>query len=123
MFTEAALKADPKDARALLLAAMIAHDRMVMAGTIDLPAEALEQAGKAAVQLERLMALEKLDSHDIKEAAYMYSNIAVTASENRRFEDAIRYGRRALELAARIESGAGNRSLPGHHCHVPPGIG
>jgi tetratricopeptide (TPR) repeat protein/predicted Ser/Thr protein kinase len=111
VFVESVLKVDPKYPRALLTSATIAHDRMAVASMRNRPGESLGQARKAAEQLDRYIAGGGLGPWEIREAAFMYSNIAVTFDENHLYTDTIRYARRAVEVTQSLPSGAPQRSL------------
>jgi tRNA A-37 threonylcarbamoyl transferase component Bud32/tetratricopeptide (TPR) repeat protein len=113
-FIGAVLKAAPSDRRALLLAATIAHDSMIVAQTQGDTAEAISDAQKAEEQLDRLVALGQGDENEHREVAYMYGNVAETFSDDRRYEDSIRSANRAIEAAQTITSknqAMGNRAL------------
>ena len=118
-FTETVFKADPNDPRGVWLSSIIAHDRMVLAGTLNRNADAVELAHRAAGQLDRLMALERRGSNDIEQPAFMYSNIAVTLSDNRRFEEAIRYARQAIEISRMASRVAEIRASPSASSRSP----
>jgi tetratricopeptide (TPR) repeat protein/predicted Ser/Thr protein kinase len=110
-FVESVLKVDPKYPRALLTSATVAHDRMAVASMQNRPDESLAQAGKAAEQLDRYTAAGGLGPWEIREAAFMYGNVAVTFDDNHRFADTIRYARRAIEVSQPLPSAAPQRSL------------
>jgi len=110
-FVESVLKVDPKYPRALLTSATIAHDRMAVASMQNRLDESLVQARKAAEQLDRYTAGGGLGPSEIREAAFMYGNIAVTFDDNHRYADTIRYTRRAIEISQPLQSAAPQRSL------------
>ncbi len=110
-FVESVLQIDPKYPRALLTSATVAHDRMAVASMQNRPAESLVQARKAAEQLDRYTAAGGLGPWEIREAAFMYGNVAVTFDDNHRFADTVRYARRAIEVSQPLPSAAPQRSL------------
>ncbi len=110
-FVESVLQVDPKYPRALLTSATVAHDRMAVASMQNRPGESLLQARKAAEQLDRYTAGGGLGPWEIREAAYMYGNLAITFDDNHRFADTIRYARRAVEVSQPLSSAAPQRSL------------
>ena len=110
-FVESVLKVDPKYPRALLTSATVAHDRMAVASMQNRPGESLLQARKAAEQLDRYTTAGGLGPWEIREAAFMYGNVAVTFDDNHRYADTVRYARRAIEVSQPLPSAAPQRSL------------
>ncbi len=110
-FVESVIQADPKYPRALLTSATVAHDRMAVASMQNRPDESLLQARKTAEQLDRYTAGGGLGPWEIREAAFMYGNVAVTFDDNHRYADTIRYARRAIEVSQPLSSAAPQRSL------------
>lgn len=108
---ESVLKSEPRNRKALLTSATIAHDRMVLADTQSKREEALAQAGRAAEEMSRLTALGHLDSNEVKEVSFMYSNVAVTFADYHRLDDAIRYSRRSIEVAQLMQGTGAQQSL------------
>lgn len=108
---ESVLKSDPRNRKALLTSATIAHDRMVLADTQGRREESLAQTRRAAEKLDRFTALGHLDSHEVKEVSYLYSNVAVTLADYHRFDDAIRYSRRSIEVAQSMQGTGEQQSL------------
>ena len=108
---ESVLKSDKPDRSALLTSATIAHDRMVLAGFQNRREESLTQTLRTAGKLDRFTALGHLDSNEVKEVSYMYSNVAVTFVDDHRFDDAIRYSRRAIDVAQSTKGTGGQQSL------------
>jgi serine/threonine protein kinase/tetratricopeptide (TPR) repeat protein len=98
-FVDAVLARDPKNQRGLFIATTIAHDRMELADTGGRPEEALTQATKAAALIERFMQSGNIEPHDVYSMVYFYSNVASESETCRHLEDAIRYCRRAWEIA------------------------
>jgi serine/threonine protein kinase len=113
---ESVLKSDPRNRKALLTSATIAHDRMVLADTQSKREEALAQARRAAEEMGRLTALgdldsRHLDSNEVKEVSFMYSNVAVTFADYHRLDDAIQYSRRSIEVAQSMQGTGAQQSL------------
>jgi serine/threonine-protein kinase len=102
-FVDAILADDPKNRRALFIAATIAHDRMILADADGRHEESLGYAKDAASLIERFLSLGNADPRDIYSMVYFYSNVAIIAASCRRFDDAIRYCRRALEISQPVE--------------------
>ena len=102
-FVDPILAEDAKNRRALLIATTIAHDRMVLADTEGGRQESLAYAKDAAFLIERFLSLGNADPHDVYSMVYFYMNVANVEANNRRFDDAIRYCRRALEIAQPVE--------------------
>jgi serine/threonine-protein kinase len=90
---------DPSNRRGLFIATTIAHDRMILADQDGYRDEAAAQAGKAAALIERFMSLGNADPNDVDSMVYFYVNVAEESENARRFDDAIRYCRRAFEIS------------------------
>lgn len=98
-FIEPVLAQEPQNRGARLLSATIAHDRMNLSdvqGRID---EGVADADTAAEQLERFVGLGNLTPAELYGVVYRYGNIADEYDSRRRFDKAILYGQRALDLA------------------------
>ena len=108
---ESVLKSDPRNRKALLTSATIAHDRMVLADTQGKREESLAQTVRAAEEMGRLTALGHLDSNEVKDVSFMYSNVAITFADYHRLDDAIRYSRRSIEVAQSMQGTGGQQSL------------
>jgi tetratricopeptide (TPR) repeat protein len=83
------------------ISAGIAHDRMLLANAQGRRAETLAWAREAETRVEhslRLMRLDHLDPHSYG-LAYWQGNVAGLFADSRRFDDALRAGQRALEIA------------------------
>lgn len=108
---ESVLNRDPGNRRALLTSATIAHDRMVMAGVRNRRDESMRLALETGQKLDRIGACGRLELNDAGELAFMYSNVAVTFSDHYRFNDAVRYARRSIEVAQQLKDSGGQQSL------------
>src|SRR5580700_11531841 len=102
-FVDAILADDAKNRRALFIATTIAHDRMVLADIEGRREESLAYAKDAASLIERFLSLGNADPYEAYSMVYFYTNVANTAANCRRFDDATRYCRRALEIAQPVE--------------------
>jgi serine/threonine protein kinase/tetratricopeptide (TPR) repeat protein len=102
-FVDAILADDPKNRRALFIATTIAHDRMVLADADGRHEESLAYAKDAASLIERFLSLGNADARDVYSMAYFYTNVANIAVNCRRFDDGIRYCRRALEISQPVQ--------------------
>jgi serine/threonine protein kinase len=108
---DSVLKSDARNGPALLASATIAHDRMALADSQNKREESLRQAFRSAEKMDRFIALGPPKPYDIREVSYMYGNVAITFSDSHRPEEAIRYSRRAIEVAQRIPGTGGQQSL------------
>jgi tRNA A-37 threonylcarbamoyl transferase component Bud32 len=108
---ESVLKSDTRNRKALLTSATIAHDRMVLAGSQSRREESLAQTLRTAEKLDRFTALGHLDSNEVREVSFMFSNVAVTFADDHRFDDAIRYSRHSIEVAQLNQGTGGQQSL------------
>lgn len=103
-FVDSILADDPKNRRALFIATTIAHDRMVLADTEGHREDSLAYAKDAAALVERFLSLGNAEPGDVYSMVYFYMNVGNTAADCRRFDDAIRYCRRALEIAQPVKT-------------------
>jgi len=110
-WVESVLKSDSRNGKALLTSATIAHDRMALADSQSRREESLKQALRSAEQMDRFLALGTPKPYDIREVSYMYSNVAVSMADYHKFGQAIRYSRRAIEVAQQIQGTGGQQSL------------
>ncbi len=92
------LDAAPRDRTALLQAAEIAHDRMIVSDTLRRPDQSLQFAQRSAAYLDRLVNLG-ISEQDAPAIARFYTNIALANANRHRLDDAVRYARRAVESA------------------------
>jgi len=102
-FVDPILVDDAKNRRALLIATTIAHDRMALADSENRHEESSAYAKDAASLIERFLSLGNADPRDAYSMVYFYMNVADNAANCRRFDDATRYCRRALEIARPVE--------------------
>jgi serine/threonine-protein kinase len=103
------LKDSPHNRNALLLSAEVAHNRMILASSYHRSRESLTQVRIAAMRLDALSALGPPSPAELSAARRQFSNIALALKNEHLYADAIRYGRRAVEIA---------RLLPGSQQNV-----
>jgi serine/threonine protein kinase/tetratricopeptide (TPR) repeat protein len=97
-FVDAVLGRDPRKPRALFIATTIAHDRMMLADNRGDRAEEVSYAASAASLIERFLSTHPVEYHDLYSMRYFYVNVAYAYSAARRFDEAIRYCRRGLDI-------------------------
>jgi serine/threonine protein kinase len=112
-FVEPALSASPADRKALLTAARISHDRMVLAESERRNGEAVAEARRAGAYLERLLGLGGLSAAESEIASGLLYGIALSCKNQHLAEDGIRYARRSIEIS---------RSLPNGHLRLSLGL-
>jgi serine/threonine protein kinase len=110
-FAGAVLKSDPRNRKALLTSATIAHDRMVLADSQGRREESLTQGLRADEKLNRFMNLGQLSPFEVREVSYMYSNAAATFADFYKLDDAIRCSRRSIEVAQLAQDSGPQQSL------------
>jgi tetratricopeptide (TPR) repeat protein len=93
------LSATPHDRRVLLLSAEVDHDRMIVASTMGRQAECIEFAQRAAGRLDALLGLGNPSKAEASDAARLFADIALANSNLHHSSEAIRFGRRGVELA------------------------
>ena len=96
------LAAAPRDPTALLRAAQIAHDRMIIADTLRRPEEAVTFARRCAAHLDKLRTVSDSANSDA-EVSRLYMNVSLGNSNLHRMDDAVRYARRGIEVARRAK--------------------
>lgn len=95
------LQSRPRDRRALERSAMIAHDRMILADSERRPADALAYSRKAMERIEGLLALGLSSESERSSVPQVFANVATASVNMHRYEDAISYSRRLLDLASK----------------------
>jgi serine/threonine protein kinase/tetratricopeptide (TPR) repeat protein len=96
----------PEDTRALERAAMVAHDRMILADSERRDADALVHARRVVDRLDRLLAAGSPASAQRGNVLLMLSNVSLAHVNQRQYDEGISYARRLLELAKRWEADA-----------------
>ncbi len=109
-FVDTVLAQNPRNRRGLFIATTIAHDRMILANRRDDSEEQLKYAAMAASLIERFMSTHPVEYGDLYSMRYFYVNVADMYDGARRFDDAMRYCRRGLEI-----------QLPGHDVNAMRG--
>jgi serine/threonine protein kinase/tetratricopeptide (TPR) repeat protein len=109
-FVDSVLKVDSQNRRGLFIATTIAHDRMELADTRGDQAEELSKyAASTALLIQRFMSTGPTESHDLYSMRYFYSNVADAYYDARRFNEAVRYCQRGLDIP--LSSSKGNGSI------------
>ncbi|HUE84736.1 MAG TPA: protein kinase [Vicinamibacterales bacterium] len=93
------LSVRPRDSRALERGAMIAHDRMIVADSERREADALAHARNAVERIEAMLAEEPSTESYRASAYFVFTNVALAHVNLRRYDQGVRYSRRALDLA------------------------
>ncbi len=95
---ESVLRELPHRSDALLIAAEIEHDRMVLADTEHNSSDALAHAGRSVQYLEALAKLNPT-SDQTRGMSRLFANVGQGYSNARRYAEAARYIRRGVDLA------------------------
>ncbi len=116
---EMVLASRPQDRNALFRSAVIAHDRMILANTMDKPGEALAHARRVTerlaaflqhedpshpVRLEGLLRAGDVRQAEHSGAALLYGNTALTYVNQHKYAEGARYARLSVDLARDIPS-------------------
>lgn len=101
---DAVVAARPRSGSALLRSAVIAHDRMILAEEEHRRSDALAHTEKAAARLDTFLRLPDATESERQDAAGAYANLGLARVNMHMYEDALRYARRAVELARAIPS-------------------
>jgi serine/threonine protein kinase len=97
-FIDSALASHPQNRTALLRSAQIAHDRMILARMSGRRDEALTFARKSAEWLEKFHAGNS-DKSEASAVLNTYLNLADEYRIEQQFDEALRLGRRGIEIA------------------------
>ncbi len=97
-FLNAVLARNPRNQQALFMSAGVAHDLMLLADTQGRRRDVLVWAQKAAERLRHFGEIG-IEPKWVYGVTYLYGNIAEAFSSARRFDDAERYCRQALDIA------------------------
>ena len=97
VFIESVLAKAPERQDALLQAAEIEQDRMILASSENREADALAHARQSAARLDTLIQGGQATPAQAEEAALLYLNIGLAHMNQHRYEDAIRYARRSID--------------------------
>ena len=103
--------AHPFDRQALLSAATISRDLMLIAEAEHRKDEAVAKAREAVGHLEKLVELGGLSAAQAEAASDCFYQIAVTYKNLHRFEEGIRFSRRSIEISRSLPEGGFRLSL------------
>jgi tetratricopeptide (TPR) repeat protein len=103
-FIDGVLAKDPANRQALLTSAQIAHDRMALVDVEGRRTDALTQAGRAANQLDRFLARGTPTADELNSATQIFSNVAIAYQNSNRFDDSIRYSKRAIDVSSGVDA-------------------
>jgi len=104
-FVQPVLDQNPNHRRALLTAARIHHDRMILAETERRREEALTEAAKSVGYLERLLASGDLQDSEREAAAEIFYHMGLAHKNVDRAQDGIAFVRRSIETANTMQDG------------------
>ncbi|HEY3738449.1 MAG TPA: protein kinase [Bryobacteraceae bacterium] len=104
------LSKDPVNRKALRQAGTIAHDRALIADAEGRPADEIKRSIESAQRWGRLTALGNLTKAEINNAAYVFANLAEIHLGLNRFDDALGYARRGVEVARLSDAIPGPRA-------------
>ena len=93
------LAAFPHNHTALETSAEIAQDRMILADADRRRDDETVQIHKAAERIDALLALGQPSPPEVTTAAQSFGNMGLASKNLHRYDDAIRYARRSMELA------------------------
>jgi tetratricopeptide (TPR) repeat protein len=96
---ETVVAARPDDPRALDRSATIAHDRMILADSERRDADALQHLRQAIVRTDALLATGRATASQQTFAFATYIDTATASANQHRYDDAVQYARRALDIA------------------------
>jgi tetratricopeptide (TPR) repeat protein len=84
---------------ALLAAAEANQDRMIIADTVHRRADALAQAQKCAARVEAVIRDPAVSKDQLRRASRLLGNVGIAYMNMHRYDAAVRYARRVVELA------------------------
>jgi serine/threonine protein kinase len=99
----AVLTAEPGNRTAFLRMAQISHDRMILAGNRRPDDEALPLAGQAAMWMARYIDTGPVDPAERQQVLLAMNNIANRFRIERNYDEALRLGYRAIDLATKLD--------------------
>ncbi len=92
-------KAKAGDPEALLVAAEADQDRMMIADTVRRRADSLAQAQKCAARVELGIHDPSVSKEQLRQFSRLMANVALAEMNMHRYDDAVRYASRDVELA------------------------
>jgi serine/threonine protein kinase len=96
----------PRDRAALLTSAEIAHDQMILADSNRHDAQALVFARKVVSRAEAVISLGPLPPGDVHNLGRLLTNVELAFKNQHQYGDAIRIGRRVIEVDPTYRSAA-----------------
>jgi tetratricopeptide (TPR) repeat protein len=97
---QSVLAAQPGNRIAMLRAAQISHDRMILAWWLKRPkGQSLNFARKAAASLDQYLNTGGIDNGEAESVFVSYTNVVKQYMREEQADEALRVGRRALDLA------------------------
>lgn len=96
------LKSRPQSTEALLVAAGIAQDRMILSDSQVHDDKAKEYAAQAAARLDGLFPRAKLTAEQRLDVSRIYANVALNAVNLHSYDEAVRYARKSIEASASL---------------------
>jgi hypothetical protein len=98
------LAAQPHNRMAMLRAAQIAHDRMILAWWLKRPkGQSMDFARKSATSLEHYLNTGGIDNGETDGVFVTYTNVVKQYMREDQADEALRLGRRALDLARSVD--------------------
>ncbi|MBS1829658.1 MAG: protein kinase [Acidobacteria bacterium] len=101
-FVEPVLHYHPNHRRALLTAARIHHDRMILAETERRTEDAVTEAAKSLAYVDRLLASPELQDSEREAISEFLYHVALSFKNVNRAPQAIAYARRSIDTAERL---------------------
>jgi tetratricopeptide (TPR) repeat protein len=108
---EQILRRRPGDGAALVRAAEIAHDRMIVADSEGRNADALVFVNQTVERMERVLRDPVLAAAQVDRTIVLYGNVATACVNLHRSDDGVRYARRTLEISRK--AGTPDRIMAG----------
>jgi serine/threonine protein kinase len=99
IFVEPIVNANPANRKALLTAARISHDRMVLAENASRNGEAVAEGRRTVAHLNRFVELGEPSPAEREIISELYYGVALSHKNQYLAEDGIRYARRSIELS------------------------
>jgi tetratricopeptide (TPR) repeat protein/predicted Ser/Thr protein kinase len=93
------LSTSPRNRKALLLSAAVAHDRMILSDANHQREDMLKEAQKAAARLDALLRMGPASQLERQSASDFFTNIALAHKNLHLYDEAVRYARRGIEIA------------------------
>jgi hypothetical protein len=101
---EEVLRTAPRNRRALLLSADVAHSLMVLDSTDHRREQTLMEARRAAIRVDTLLRQGSPSPAELAKAQEIFNNIALAHKNEHLYGEAIRYAWRSVEIARSVKS-------------------